>query len=229
MFSQTKSASSDGNVNLGEHIFMNNLNLRNVAANVNEFRETVTNDINSLHIKIDKLTNDVINQISELRELILATRLPADKNFPQPSGHRSGRVPSARVRSNEFAATPTAAPAASPSANLIDQNPRAIISNGSNNCFWINLEVQPKQYEKTKKERHVTIIWPELVVQAEANVIGEIYKKNKVNIFSQYRLINADHKVYNKLREVQRLLQMALVPYRLWVQKVAIKMNGDFL
>jgi hypothetical protein len=68
-----------------------------------------------------------------------------------------------------------------------------------------------------------------LVVQAEANVIGEIHEKNKVNIPSQYRLINADHKVYNKLREVQRLLQMALVPYRFWAQRIAIEMNGDFL
>jgi hypothetical protein len=120
---------------------MNNLNLRNAAANVNGFREIVTDNINGLHTKIDKLTDDVTNQISKLRELILATRLPADKNFPQPSGHRSGRVPSARVRSNEFAATPTAAPAASPPANPTDQNPRAIIPNESNNCFWINLEV----------------------------------------------------------------------------------------
>jgi hypothetical protein len=195
---------------------MDNLNLRNVAANVNGFREAVADNINGLHTKIDKLTVDVTNQINELRELILATRLPADNHSPQPSDHRSGRVPSARVRSNEFAATPTAAPAASPPANPTDQNPRAIIFNGSNNCFWVDFEVQPKQYEKTKEERYVTTIWPELVVQAEADVIGETHEKNKVNIPSQYRLINADHKVYNKLREVQRLLQMALVPYRLW-------------
>jgi hypothetical protein len=99
---------------------MNNLNLRKVVANVNKFREAVTDNINGLHTKIDKLTVNVTNQISELRELILATRLPADKNFPQPLGHRSGKVPSARVRSNEFAVTPTAAPAASPSANSTD-------------------------------------------------------------------------------------------------------------
>jgi hypothetical protein len=80
MFSQTKPASPDGNVNLGEHISMNNLNLRNVAANVNGFREAIADNINGLHTKINKLTDDVTNQISELRELILATRLPADKN-----------------------------------------------------------------------------------------------------------------------------------------------------
>jgi hypothetical protein len=105
-----------------------------------------------LHTKINKLIVDVINQISELRELILAMRLPADNHFPQPSGHRCGRVPSARIQSNEFAATPTAAPAASPPANPTDQNPRATIPNGANNCFWINLEIQPKQYEKMKKK-----------------------------------------------------------------------------
>jgi hypothetical protein len=215
MFSQMKPASPNGNINLGERIFMKNLNLRNVAANVNGLREAVADNINGLHTKIDKLTVDVTNQISELRELILATRLPADNHSPQPSGHRSGRVPSARVRSNEFAATPTAAPAASPPANPTDQNPRATILNESNNCFWIDLEVQPKKYEKTEKERYVTTIWPKLVVQAEANVINETHEKNKINIPSQYRLINANHEIYNKLRKIQRLLQIALVPYRL--------------
>jgi hypothetical protein len=87
----------------------------------------------------------------------------------------------------------------------------------------------PSNTKKTKKERYITTIWPELVVQAEADVMGETHEKNKMNILSQYRLINADHEVYNKLREVQRLLQMALVSYRLWAQRVAIEINGDFL
>jgi hypothetical protein len=81
MFLQTKPTSSDGDVNLGERISMSNFNLRNVAANVNGLRKAVADNINGLHIKIDKLTVELTNQINELRELILATRLPADNHF----------------------------------------------------------------------------------------------------------------------------------------------------
>ncbi|POS82548.1 hypothetical protein EPUL_005935, partial [Erysiphe pulchra] len=52
--------------------------------------------------------------------------------------------------------------------------------------------------------------------------------KNKVILKPEWRLIVANADVFKKLSNIQNALQIALIPYHLWAQRVAIEMSGDF-
>jgi hypothetical protein len=54
------------------------------------------------------------------------------------------------------------------------------------------------------------------MVQAAAESLGRYKSKNKMIIPNRLRLKQADKNVFRKLSEIQRLLQMALIPYDLW-------------
>jgi hypothetical protein len=54
------------------------------------------------------------------------------------------------------------------------------------------------------------------MVEAAAETLGRCESKNKMTIPARLRLEQADKNVFRKLLEIQRLLQMALIPYDLW-------------
>jgi hypothetical protein len=70
--------------------------------------------------------------------------------------------------------------------------------------------------------------WPDLTLQIEAKKFGECQNKNKAIIPALLRLMYANQEVFSKLGEIQRILQLALVPYKLWPLQAAIKLEEDF-
>ncbi|KAI0992736.1 hypothetical protein K3495_g15449 [Podosphaera aphanis] len=53
-------------------------------------------------------------------------------------------------------------------------------------------------------------------------------QKNRVSLRPEWRLVTADAAVFQKLSQIQNALQTALVPYRLWSQRLILEMSGDF-
>jgi hypothetical protein len=81
----------------------------------------------------------------------------------------------------------------------------------------INFDIRPASYSATADEERVLEAWPNLMMQAAAESLGRCKFKNRVIIPNRLRLKQADKDVFRKLSEIQRLLQMALIPYDLWV------------
>jgi hypothetical protein len=59
--------------------------------------------------------------------------------------------------------------------------------------------------------------------------MGQTQKKNKITISQHLRLDKADHTVFPKLRKIQKLLRMNLVPWNLWAIRVSLELNDNFL
>ncbi|KAI1003040.1 hypothetical protein K3495_g5161 [Podosphaera aphanis] len=92
----------------------------------------------------------------------------------------------------------------------------------------LNLNPRGNFSFSTREEKEVREIWPQIVLPHEARDYGETASKNKVSIPITLRLVHADRKVFKKLGEMQDLLRIALVPYRLWPMRIALEMSGDF-
>jgi hypothetical protein len=67
----------------------------------------------------------------------------------------------------------------------------------------------------TAQERHVWYAWPEVTLEKDTLNMGQAQEKNKLTIPSHLKLDKADHTVFPKLREIQKLLRMNLIPYNL--------------
>ncbi|RKF82038.1 hypothetical protein GcC1_018023, partial [Golovinomyces cichoracearum] len=80
----------------------------------------------------------------------------------------------------------------------------------------------------TREEKEVREIWPQIVLPHETKDYGEAVDKNKVALPSHLRLVRADRKAFKNLSDIQDLLRIALVPYRLWPRRVASESSGDF-
>ncbi|ORY70399.1 uncharacterized protein BCR38DRAFT_481533 [Pseudomassariella vexata] len=80
----------------------------------------------------------------------------------------------------------------------------------------------------TGQETQIQSIWPQVTLPQEAKKLGETQSKNKVNISAGLRLVRADDRVFDKLGQIQTLLKIALVPYKLWASRVALELSGDF-
>ncbi|RKF53442.1 hypothetical protein GcM3_218021 [Golovinomyces cichoracearum] len=92
------------------------------------------------------------------------------------------------------------------------------------------LNLHPKRNFSFSKreEKEVREIWPQIVLPREAKDYGEAADKNKVALPSHLRLVRAERKVFKKLSDIQDLLRIALVPYRLWPRSLASELSGDF-
>ncbi|KAI0999846.1 hypothetical protein K3495_g8353 [Podosphaera aphanis] len=80
----------------------------------------------------------------------------------------------------------------------------------------------------TPAEKFVKEAWPQAIFPEDIGFEGETSAKNRVSFKPEWRLVTADHSVFNKLKHIQASFQMALVPYRLWSQRLALEMDGDF-
>jgi hypothetical protein len=92
----------------------------------------------------------------------------------------------------------------------------------------INLDIRPASYPATADEERVLEAWPDFMVQAAAESLNRCKSKNKVIIPNRLWLKQANKNVFRKLSEIQRLLQIALISYDLWAQRVTIKLDKDF-
>ncbi|RKF54496.1 hypothetical protein GcC1_211024, partial [Golovinomyces cichoracearum] len=92
----------------------------------------------------------------------------------------------------------------------------------------LNLHPKRNFSFSTREKKEVREIWPQIVLPYEAEGYGEAADKNKVALPSHLRLVRADRKVFKNLSDIQDLLRIALVPYRLWPRRVASELSGDF-
>ncbi|KHJ32830.1 hypothetical protein EV44_g3498 [Erysiphe necator] len=67
------------------------------------------------------------------------------------------------------------------------------------------------------------IFAPKTELQKNSNSVGILQPQNPAK---RRQIANAD--VFKKLSNIQNALQIALIPYHLWAQRVAIEMSGDF-
>jgi hypothetical protein len=67
------------------------------------------------------------------------------------------------------------------------------------------------------------------MLKANSKYISETQDKNKIIIFLRFRIERANHQVFSKFREIQHLLKNALVPWRVWLIRIASELDGDFL
>ncbi|KAI1001092.1 hypothetical protein K3495_g7106 [Podosphaera aphanis] len=89
-------------------------------------------------------------------------------------------------------------------------------------------EIKTDINENTPAEKFVKEAWPQAIFPEDIGFEGEASAKNRVSFEPEWRLITADHSVFSKLKHIQASFQMALVPYRLWSQRLALEMDGDF-
>jgi hypothetical protein len=152
------------------------------------------------------------NRFDELMALLTAT------------GMRSGQTAGAfQLAAAGTADLPAANPPVSQQATAVSNIPLQPVHYGpiySNETRHpdgsINLDIRPASYPATADEERVLEAWPDLMVQAAAESLGRCESKNKVIIPNRLRLKQAEKNVFRKLSEIQRLLQMALIPYDLW-------------
>ncbi|KAI0999759.1 hypothetical protein K3495_g8439 [Podosphaera aphanis] len=78
-------------------------------------------------------------------------------------------------------------------------------------------------------EKFVKKAWPEAVFPEEIDDEAFNNVKNKVVLKPEWRLIEANSDVFTQLSHIQTALRMALIPYHLWANRVAMEMSGDFL
>jgi hypothetical protein len=64
----------------------------------------------------------------------------------------------------------------------------------------------------TAQEQRVWNAWPEVVLERNVAAMGQTQEKNKITIPQYLRLDKADHTVFPKLRKIQKLFRMNLVP-----------------
>jgi hypothetical protein len=86
-----------------------------------------------------------------------------------------------------------------------------------------------RRRDMTAQEQRVWNAWPEVVLERDVAAMGQTQEKNKVTIPQHLRLDKADHTVFPKLREIQKLLRMNLVPWNLWATRVSLELDDDFL
>ena len=82
----------------------------------------------------------------------------------------------------------------------------------------------------TIQKNLVKDIWPEAKFKLEIfySDSGSCSDRNIV-IKSEWKLSRASSDVFSKLRDIQTALYLAMIPYNLWPQRVAIEMDGDFI
>ncbi|KHJ34625.1 hypothetical protein EV44_g3373 [Erysiphe necator] len=80
----------------------------------------------------------------------------------------------------------------------------------------------------TPGEKFVKKAWPEAIFPGSIQDDAFTSVKNKVILKPEWQLIRADSEVFLKLSNIQNALQMALIPYHLWSQRVIMDMSGDF-
>ncbi|KHJ34624.1 hypothetical protein EV44_g3586 [Erysiphe necator] len=80
----------------------------------------------------------------------------------------------------------------------------------------------------TPGEKFVKKAWPEAIFPGSIQDDAFTSVKNKVILKPEWQLIRADSEVFRKLSNIQNALQMALIPYHLWSQRVIMDMSGDF-
>lgn len=71
--------------------------------------------------------------------------------------------------------------------------------------------------------------WLEAVFPEDIDDKAFISIKNKVVLKHKWQLVEANLDVFTKLTHIQTVLQLALIPYHLWANRVAMEMSGDFL
>jgi hypothetical protein len=81
----------------------------------------------------------------------------------------------------------------------------------------------------TAQEERVWNAWPEVVLQRDMVNAGQAQEKNKVTIPPNLRLNKANYTVFPKLKEIQKLLRMNFIPWNLWITRISLKLNDDFL
>ncbi|KAI1473003.1 uncharacterized protein F4812DRAFT_411229 [Daldinia caldariorum] len=82
---------------------------------------------------------------------------------------------------------------------------------------------------RTPQERYVMTAWPSVALPARVEKFqGSCQDTNRVEIPAKLRLLWADDTALDKLDEIQRVLQRALVPYNRWPMRVALEMEADF-
>jgi hypothetical protein len=163
--------------------------------------------------QLDNGLKQINNRFDELMALLTAT------------GMRSGQTAGAsQLAAAETADSPAANPSVSQQATVVPNISLQPVHYGptySNETRYpdgsINLNIRPTSYSAIADEERVLEAWPDLMVQAAAESLGRCESKNKVTIPNRLRLEQTNKNVFQKLSEIQRLLQMALIPYDLWV------------
>ncbi|RKF77515.1 hypothetical protein GcM1_218012 [Golovinomyces cichoracearum] len=93
-----------------------------------------------------------------------------------------------------------------------------------------------KQQTKNESERFVKSIWPEVRIESDLKRKGIQIKglpdgahKFKVYLDNSWKLVQAsDVSFFYKLRQIQRALIQATIPYDLWPVKFSLMLEGDF-
>jgi hypothetical protein len=70
------------------------------------------------------------------------------------------------------------------------------------------------------QKRRVWKTWLKIMLEKNGKRLGEIQNKNKIAILARLQLKTADHQIFSKLRNIQQLLQITFVPWRLWATRV---------
>ncbi|KAI1430430.1 hypothetical protein GGR50DRAFT_702432, partial [Xylaria sp. CBS 124048] len=78
------------------------------------------------------------------------------------------------------------------------------------------------------QERNVQLVFPQAILRPDSQRLGKCEARNKISFPSHMKLIKADAAVLDQLREFQRRLIAALVPYEMWAMRVSQEMYGDF-
>ncbi|KAI0990803.1 hypothetical protein K3495_g17384, partial [Podosphaera aphanis] len=142
----------------------------------------------------------------------------------------------AKEKKNDIFAPPLLNIADKPSATIPSEAPAAEIKTDINENVIRNpsgrLELHKSRINPSSKltpaEKFVKEAWPQAIFPEDIGFEGETSAKNRVSFKPEWRLITADHSVFSKLKHIQASFQMALVPYRLWSQRLALEMDGDF-
>ncbi|RKF82010.1 hypothetical protein GcC1_019036 [Golovinomyces cichoracearum] len=106
---------------------------------------------------------------------------------------------------------------------------------GSLNIYRM-VQYPEKKHTKNESERFVKSIWTEVRIGSDLKGKGIQIKglpdgahKFKVYLDNSWKLVQAsDVSVFHKLRQIQRALFQAAIPYDLWPVKFSLLLEGDF-
>ncbi|ORY59943.1 uncharacterized protein BCR38DRAFT_497386 [Pseudomassariella vexata] len=225
--------------------------VNNVTASIADHLTKQAQSIHSLDQKLESKFNDVNKQLSELMAAIRAnnsvpnshtttaddeatidettaeTPHNADVTARQNGIRDAARLAKSGIRPDGTVDAAWKPDRQRPSLKPLHEGPR--YSDAERNLDGtINLTRASNTMAYTDDEKRVQDAWPDIMLQAEAEGLGECQEKNKVVLPVHLKLVRADEKVFDKLSEIQLLLRQALVPYRLWGIRVALELNGDF-
>ncbi|KAI0850917.1 hypothetical protein F5Y00DRAFT_268008 [Daldinia vernicosa] len=189
-----------------------------IKAQMVQQNESFDNKMDTLMNAMDIMQQsmkDMKTQISGFRNNPTTPAIKSSSTTPLATASSSSSQKSARQApdTNQFKQKPV---------NVSDESR---LANGKLN---LHRPMNTSRTIYTPQEEKVKSIWPEVVLSDQGNSYARCEDKNKVVLPPTLKLVWADNKVLDKLKEIQDRLMIALVPYNLWPIRIATELSGDF-